>query len=325
MSKKLLNVCKALLLPLTVYAIFLLLVPARFGNLNVLKVVLIQSLVPTVAGLGMALGRVTRIFDLSIGPRIVFASMIGGMFAVSYGTAGLVVGCVVASMFAAIVLGLIFRYFRIPSLVVSIAFAMIIEVVSARFATGSGFMSLQGDTAILGYFPYNAILTLLCALLFHFIFTQTKLSYNIRAVGGDELIAGSMGVNVAQTKFMTYVVGSIFVGIAAVLQLSYAGSMSAKVNLETMGMSFFPLMAVIIGGELQNLCGLPLGIFIGSFLMSASFTGLIALGFAATIQDIVLGTFLIGVLIISTNKEHFKDRLHRLISSLRKGVVQGRS
>ena len=113
--------------------------------------------------------------------------------------------------------------------------------------------------------------------------------------------------------------GSFFIGIAAIIQMSYATSMSAHLNMESLSMSFKPLMAMIVGVQLQDYVGLPAGIFIGSFMISTLFSGLVALGFPAPAQDIALGIFLVIAVSLSTNTEKIgeliaKQRRKKLIT-----------
>ena len=89
---------------------------------------------------------------------------------------------------------------------------------------------MERDLAILGGIPYNIIVVIVTTVIFYCIYYKTKFCYNVRAISGDEIIAKNNGINVDRTKFLAYVVGSIFIGIAAVIQMSYATSMSAKLE-----------------------------------------------------------------------------------------------
>lgn len=184
-------------------------------------------------------------------------------------------------------------------------------MIGAKVTDGMGFLKLERDLAILGGIPYNIIVVIVTTVIFYCIYYKTKFCYNVRAISGDEIIAKNNGINVDRTKFLAYVVGSIFIGIAAVIQMSYATSMSAKLSMESLSMSFKPLMAMIVGVQLQDYVGLPAGIFIGSFMISTLFSGLVALGFPAPAQDIALGIFLVVVVSLSTNTERIGELLEK--------------
>lgn len=308
-SKKWKGIAGSILFPVIIYLLFLITARERFAGVRVLRAILIQSFMPLLCAYGMVFGRSMRMLDLSIGSRIIAASMIGGVAAMKYGLGlpGFVIVTVIVSVLLGAVCGLVFRYFRIPSIVVSLVIAMIFEVIGAKVTDGMGFLKLDKELAILGGMPYNIIVVLITTVFFYCIYYKTKFCYNVRAISGDEVIAKNNGINVDGTKFLAYVVGSIFIGIAAIIQMSYATSMSAKLSMESLSMSFKPLMAMIVGVQLQDYVGLPVGIFIGAFMISTLFSGLVALGFPAPSQDIALGIFLVVVVSLSTNTEEIGE------------------
>ena len=298
-SKKWKGVAASILFPVVIYLLFFITGGERFAGVRVLRAILIQSFMPLLCAYGMVFGRSMRMLDLSIGSRIIASSMIGGIVAMNYnlGIPGFVLVTVAASVLLGAVCGLVFRYFKIPSIVVSLVIAMIFEVIGAKVTDGMGFLKLERDLAILGGIPYNIIVVIVTTVIFYCIYYKTKFCYNV--------------INVDRTKFLAYVVGSIFIGIAAVIQMSYATSMSAKLSMESLSMSFKPLMAMIVGVQLQDYVGLPVGIFIGSFMISTLFSGLVALGFPAPAQDIALGIFLVVVVSLSTNTERIGELLEK--------------
>ena len=87
------------------------------------------------------------------------------------------------------------------------------------------------------------------------------------------------------------------------MQISFASSMTSQLGMESLGMAFMPLMAMIIGLQLESYVGVPVGIFIGAFMISTLFSGLVALGFPTASQDIAMGVFLICVISLSSNAE----------------------
>lgn len=304
-SRRMKGTAGSLLLPLTIYLLFLISAKERFAGVGVLRAILIQSFIPLLCAYGMVFGRSMRMLDLSIGSRIIAASMIGGIAAMKYhiGLIGFVAVTIIASILLGAVCGFVFRYFKIPSIVVSLVIAMIFEVIGAKVTNGMGFLKLDKELAVLGGIPYNVIVVIFTTVIFYYVYYKTKFCYNVRAISGDEIIAQNNGIRVARTKFLAYVVGSFFIGIAAIIQISYATSMSAKLSMESLSMSFKPLMAMIIGVQLQDYVGLPVGIFIGAFMISTLFSGLVALGIPAPAQDIALGVFLVIVVSMSTNTE----------------------
>ena len=209
------------------------------------------------------------------------------------------------------VVGAVYCLCKIPSVVVALVVAMFFEVIGFKITDGAAFLQVDSELCVLGRTPWNLIVAALSLVAFALIYSKTKFCYNVRAISGDELIAKGNGINVDRTKFLAYTIGSIFVGIAAVIQISYASSMSAKQNMESLSMSFDPLMAMVIGIQIQDYVTLPVGIFIGAFMISTLFSGLVALGMSATAQDIATGLFLIVVIAISTNSGRIQTAIRK--------------
>lgn len=299
----------SLMIPILVYMVFLLLSFERFGNFSVLRAIIIQSFIPLLCAYGMVFGRSMKIMDLSIGSRMIASSMVGAILAnnMGLGVGWMVVITVVVSLLLGAITGCVYYFFKIPSIVVSLAMATIIEFFGGIITSGFGFVEISKELAIFGGIPYNIILVIAATLVFIVIYYKTKFSFNVRAIGGNEIIARENGINSGYIKLLSYVVGSLFIGLAAVLQISYATSMSTKLNMESLSMSFKPLMAMIIGVQLKDRLTLPGGIFVGSFMLSTLFSGLVALGAPATAQDIALGVFLVAIISFSTNADRLSE------------------
>lgn len=317
-KKIIIRILKTILLPAAVYIIFLIMSPDRFGSLNSMYIIFLQSIIPSLIGWGMCFGLVGGIIDISAGSRIIISSMLGGILAAKFGLPGLVIGCIVAGIALGIFTGALYILLRIPSLILGLGLLMVFEVVGSKIAGTAGLISLTGDQIILGYVPYNVIIGVISFILFYTLYYHTKFSYEIKAIGGDEMIARDMGVNVRKAKFFIYIVGSIFMGIASILQISYARTIAAKLNLGSLSLVFQPLMGLIIGLELQSICNLAVGIFIGQFTMSMIFTGLISMGLPATMQNVALGAFLLIVLSIAANRGGMQGLIKKSRLLLRK-------
>lgn len=291
---------KTLALPLVLYLIFLLAAPSRFSSVNCFTTILYQSFIPTVIGYGMSFGFICGIFDFTIGSRVVIAEIVGGMLSVQFGLPGLIIGCVGAGIVVGAVTGFVNWVARIPSLVVSFGLAMVFEIVGQWMSGKSSMVTLTPAMSVLWSFPYNIMITLVCFAVFYLIFYRTKFSYHTNAVGNDEIIAKNMGVNVPRIKFLTFLVSGAFLGIVSVMQISYTGSAGSQINLTSIMALFRPMMGVIVGLALQSVCNIAVGIFMGELSINVIFVGLIALGLPDTLQNVMLGIFLLIVMIFSS-------------------------
>jgi ribose transport system permease protein len=291
-----------LALPAALVLLFSLLAPG-FG-ISSLPLVLKQAMIPTLMGIGMAFGQVAGIFDLSVGSRVVLAATVGGLLGNMFGLPGLIAGSLLGGIVPAVVMGQLYNALRLPSLVLSLGFVMILEIITCFAMNNTGQMAVSPDIAILGKSPWNFILVAICGVIFYILFYHTRFSYNVRVVGNNELLAKNMGINIRRTYFLCFFVGGIFIGIVGILQLCYANSVSASVQMGSMALVFKPMMGVMIGMELMSLLdNFVIDILVGEICISIIFNGLIALGFSATMQDVALGVFMLIVMAGSANRD----------------------
>lgn len=127
--------------------------------------------------------------------------------------------------------------------------------------------------------------------------------------GANEI---DMVINIGWAKeHMTFVLAGIFIGITAILQISYANSITTVSSLRSISMIFQPLMGVLIAFAIQEWCNLTLGVFISQFTLSMMFNALIALGVPSKMQDVVLGVMLIIVMGIALNNKRISGFFER--------------
>lgn len=294
------------MLPAVVYGVFLAISFKRFSNLNCLYTIFLQSIIPTITAYAYSFIQLSGLFDFTIGSRIIISGLMGGIMANQFGFAGLIAGTLITSVAIAAVTGLLNWVCKIPSLILTMALTMIYEIIGKNISGKFSFVSIDYKYATLGYAPYIIIVLIASAFLFYFIFTYTKFSYHMRAIGSNEPVAKNAGANTNVVKLMCFVAGSIFVAISAILTISQSGSMGAQVNLGSSTLLFKPLMGIIIAIALQPICNLTIGIFISQFTLNTIFIGLIAAGFPDTSQNIVLGVFLLIVMVFSEHIDKIK-------------------
>lgn len=224
-------------------------------------------------GYGMAFGMAAGLFDLSTGSRVIVAASVGGFFAQRFGLAGLIFGSLIGGILVGVMMGIAFDKLRIPSLVLSLGMVMLLEVLCYGFLGTNSFIQISNETAVLGKTLYSFLICLVLAAVFYILYYKTRFSYHVRTVGNNELLAKNMGISPKYVNFMTFVIGGIFIGIVGILQISYSNS---------------------IGGGISMI-----------------FTGLIALGLPSTMQDVVLGLFMIIVMAVSANRTTLKAFIRR--------------
>lgn len=311
MKRFLINTLKVIMLPVIVYLIFLVICFERFSNWNCIYTIFIQTIIPTITAYAIAYGNICGVFDFTIGSRLVISGVIGGLLAAQYGFAGMILGAIISAIVVGIITGVLNWWLKIPSLVLTMGLAMVFEIIGSKLAGHYGFVQIDNKYAIFGSSPNIVIIFLLSAVLFYFVFNHTVFSFHMRAVGSNEAVAKNSGIKTDLVKCKSFVYGSVFIGIAAILTLSQSGSVGAQTSLGSVTIMFKPLISVLLALVLQRICDLTIGIFIAQFTLNIIFIGLIAVGLPDTFQNVVLGFFLLVVMILFENSgriEEFKEK-----------------
>lgn len=306
MKTKLFKTSKALLLPVIVYCIFLLIAFKRFGNLNTIYTIFLQSIIPTITAYAVAFSYMCGIFDFTVGSRIIISGLIGGILSSWFGMPGLIIGSLASALVFSAFTGLLNWVCRIPSLVLTMALTMIFEIVGKNISGQFSFVSLNSKYTALGSAPSIIYVLILGMVAFYFFFNYTKFSYHMREVGSNEAVAQNAGIKTQFVKFMSFVIGGVFIAVVAILTISQSGSMGAQTGLGSATLIFKPLMGIMIAIVLQPLCDMTLGILISQLTLNTIFIGLIAIGIPDTFQNICLGFFLLIIMIFSNNIGEFK-------------------
>ena len=307
MKRFLINTLKVIMLPVIVYLIFLVICFERFSNWNCIYTIFIQTIIPTITAYAIAYGNICGVFDFTIGSRLVISGVIGGLLAAQYGFAGMILGAIISAIVVGIITGVLNWWLKIPSLVLTMGLAMVFEIVGSKLAGHYGFVQIDNKYAIFGSSPNIVIIFLLSAVLFYFIFNHTVFSFHMRAVGSNEAVAKNSGIKTDLVKCKSFVYGSVFIGIAAILTLSQSGSVGAQTSLGSVTIMFKPLISVLLALVLQRICDLTVGIFIAQFTLNTIFIGLIAVGLPDTFQNVVLGFFLLVVMILFENSGRLEE------------------
>lgn len=307
MKRFLINILKVIMLPVIVYLIFLVICFERFSNWNCIYTIFIQTIIPTITAYAIAYGNICGVFDFTIGSRLVISGVIGGLLAAQYGFAGMILGAIVSAIVVGIITGVLNWWLKIPSLVLTMGLAMVFEIIGSKLAGHYGFVQIDNKYAIFGSSPNIVIIFLLSAVLFYFVFNHTVFSFHMRAVGSNEAVAKNSGIKTDLVKCKSFVYGSVFIGIAAILTLSQSGSVGAQTSLGSVTIMFKPLISVLLALVLQRICDLTIGIFIAQFTLNIIFIGLIAVGLPDTFQNVVLGFFLLVVMILFENSGRIEE------------------
>ena len=278
------------------WAIFKILSPHNFGSFGNMLNYFQASLIATVGAVGFYFVMVMGMFDFSIGANIMLSAIVGCVFATRFnlGYFGLIVGCILTGTIVGALNGMFYVKLRIPSMIVTTGLALIYESL-ANYIAGGVEQTLPSNLRAFGQMPWDIILALVACVVAYIFLNYTKIGTYTYAIGSDEFVAKNMGINVNKYKVLAFILSGAFLGVMAILTISYGSSMVAVTGMASMSRNFVPTMGCFFGLAFKKY-----GIIIGEFVINIIFFGFIALGAPTAIQDVITGLALLIIITLTT-------------------------
>ena len=283
---------------LVIYGVFKILTPSNFGSPANLYSYLQSSIIYSVGGCGLYFIVVMGLFDFAVGSNIVLSSIVGVILSKQFGYAGFIIGCLGCGTLIGALIGFLYNRLNVPSMIVTVGLMLIFESL-AVFVAGGDKQTLDPALRFFSGAPGNIILAALAFALMYFILNYTKIGTYCSAIGSNEFTAKNMGINVKKYKLIGFMLLHFFVGIMAILSVSYGTTMTALTGMSTMSRNFQPLMGTFFGVAFRKY-GMPItAIVVGEFIISLIFNGFVALGAPTTIQNVVTGGALLVIVALT--------------------------
>lgn len=303
-----LNKCKALVLPVVVYMIFVILSKGRFGQVSTVYTTLCQIAFPASIAWALIAHTTLDIWDFTPGSVIALSGIISGNIAVDYqlGLQGLVAVNILIATAMTMCMFLIFNYLKIPSIISSLGLLLLWESLTAFVYGGRG-VTMPAEMTILARSPYCFLVLAVMGALIYFIFNKTRFGYHVRAIGYGSTIATNIGIDLTRTRFLSFLVEGVFLGVASVMSLSIRGASAAAINMQTLAIGFQAIMSVNIGLYLSKYVSVVTGVVIGTFTMKMLSSGLLAIGLNSQLQTCATGVFLLIFMGLSSNQDKIRE------------------
>ena len=283
------------------WGIFKVITPDNFGSAKNMLSYFEAPLLASVGAVGFYFVMVMGMFDFSIGANIMLSAIVGCVFANRFGLGyfGLIVGAILTGALVGLLNGLFYAKLRIPSMIVTTGLALIYESI-ANYIAGGVEQTLPSQLRAFGQMPGNLILAVIAFIIAYILLNYTKVGTYTYAIGSNEFVAKNMGINVNFYKVLVFVISGAFLGIMAILTISYGSSMVAVTGMASMSRNFVPTMGCFFGLAFKKY-GMPLpAIIIGEFVINIIFFGFIALGAPTAIQDVITGFALLIIVTLTT-------------------------
>lgn len=266
-----------------------------------------QAVAPAILGWGVLFNIKVGNWDFSVGSVVLLSAIIGGNIAVrlNWGFAGLLIFCLLVAVLAGVVVGLVYYFLKIPTIITSIGMLLIYESISSYAFEGQGIYltgwNLLGNTEIV-------IIAIVAAATAYLIFYRSSIGYNVRAVGNNMNIAAQNGLNVYRVKAVAIAIAGLFAGLYAFISLGTSGVQKTVSSMGTMGTCFDAMMCVFVGMSITRRGNLVAGIFCGSLVVQLVKLALMAIGIPSEYNSIFIAIF---VLIFMTMDAYTNNRAPR--------------
>ena len=260
-----------------------------------------QAIPYALIGWAMVFGISVGLFDFSVGSIVILAGLVGIQASQYLGLPGFIFGTILSAILMGLFTGGIFAALKIPSIITGFAALLIFESLATMYQKTFDVI-VTNQLKVFGQTPGIYIVGAVAFVLVYVLFNSTKFGYQIKAIGGNEAVAKTMGINSMALKLGTYLVSGVFLGIATLVKVGYQGTALAVTNMQSMTQVFTPMMGVLIGMFIGS-CNPIIGVFIGELTITTVSSGLVAMGIESRLQNVVVGVFLLVFIGLKLNSE----------------------
>ena len=281
---------------------------AYFGNFltpRLISTLLLDNAYLLILAVGMTFVILTGGIDLSVGSVMAFTGILGASLVSQGVPAGVAVPLMIISGgLVGLLIGVLVHYFDVQPFIASLVGMMLARglafVVSLRSIKieEPAILWLQSSRFKLGdwYITPTGIIALLVVVIGVLVLQYTRFGRTIYAIGGNEQSARLMGLPVARTRVLVYVVSGACAGIAGLLFTAYT---AAGYSLNGIGTELDTIAAVVIGGTLlTGGSGYLVGSLVGVLVYGVIKTAISFMGVDQSWTRITIGILLLAFVVV---------------------------
>lgn len=291
----------ALIALVVLSVVFTLRSPVFLSGPNIRGMLADSSLVIVLA-LGMTFVIAIGGIDLSIATTVTLASV---MMGVAYNAGwpvlmvvlvGLATGTLVGSFN-----GFLVARVKIPDFIVTLGSFSLTSGIALVVSQGipvqiSDQLLRTLSTGSVWLFRLNFLLAVALAIALHVLLFHMRFGTYVLATGGNLGAARAMGISVARTKFLVYVLCGSLAGLTAVMLIAFIGAAQPAPSTQFL---LSAIASVVLGGvSLFGGRATIHGPVFGAIFLTVLYDGLTLLGFSAFYQPIVVGIVVIAAAVL---------------------------
>jgi ribose transport system permease protein len=263
------------------------------------KIIISNSIYPTFMAWGLCFLFACGYTDLSIGAVVILGSFASCALGNIFGYPGVILGGFIVGTALVFINFIVFAYSKIPSWIASICLALIYEAISvlllANRKTNPYFdAELAAEYRAIGQMPLNVVLLILGYFVVYMIYNRTSIGLDIRAIGGNQSVARSLGININKTLIWVGLITGILIAVASIVQQSYNVKTTTITGLLSIQTIFKPLAIALLAQILQKWINIIIAVPFCSIIIYAVFNVMTFFGVpSGTLQDVILGVLII--------------------------------
>jgi simple sugar transport system permease protein len=293
---------------LVIFVLLLIGAQVHFGEFvtpRTLSALLLDNAYLLILAVGMTFVIVTGGIDLSVGSVMAFTGIsCASLLAHGYPAAIVVPAIILGGALIGLLIGVLVQYFDVQPFIASLAglflargLAFVVSLKSIR-VEDNAVLWLQTTRYRFGewYITPTGILAIVVALVGAFVMQYTRFGRTVYAVGGSEQSARLMGLAVARTKVLVYVISGVCGGLAGLVLTAYSGAGYPRNGI---GTELDVIAAVVIGGTLlTGGTGYVLGSVIGVLVYGTIKTVISYMGAEQSWTRIIVGLMLLLFIVV---------------------------
>jgi ribose/xylose/arabinose/galactoside ABC-type transport system permease subunit len=281
------------------------------GNL---LLVVKQSTITGILGIGMTLVIITGGIDLSVGSLVALSSVCSAMFGGLASQNLPIIVALLTGIFAGLLFGIIngsvISYLNFPPFIMTLATSMIARGIAKILCNAKPVLGISDSFKNLanGFFlgiPNLAVCFAIVFALGAVLLNKTVLGSRFFAIGGNEIGARLSGVDTKRVKLIAYTFCGILAGFCGVLMTSRISSGS---SITGEGYELNAIAAAVIGGtSMSGGVGTIWGTVVGALIIGVIQNGLDFMNVSAFYQDIIKGLIIIIAVLMDLNSKNKKS------------------
>jgi ribose/xylose/arabinose/galactoside ABC-type transport system permease subunit len=296
-----------------VYALFAALTPDTFLRTLNLLTMLRQTVVVSLAAVGMALIIIHGGIDLSVGSTVALTTVVAAKCLQSgMGVGATVLTSLSLGALAGACNGLLVVGLRIAPFIATLGTMSALRGIAKGLADEQkidapargidGWMAVSPGEQLV---PPGVWVALASAALGALLLGYTKLGRHAVAVGSNEHTARLCGVPVGRVRLAIYALGGLLAGVAGVLEFS---TLTVGDPTDSVGLELEAIAAVVIGGgSLSGGQGSVAGAVLGALLLTVIKAGCTHLGMPNWIQEILTGAIIVVAMTLDRVRQSARD------------------